>query len=72
MEKASYSPRDLRTHILRLLGPKTILYKAFGLFRSLGFEFSQGVLSTLLPLVVTTDLPKPVSLQLNFGLGFRI
>ena len=24
--------RDLRTHILRLLGPKTILYKAFGLF----------------------------------------
>ena len=24
-------PRDLRTHILRLLGPKTILYKAFGL-----------------------------------------
>ena len=28
-------PRDLRTHILRLLGPKTvlsILYKAFGLF----------------------------------------
>ena len=26
------SPRDLRTHILRLWGPKTILYKAFGLF----------------------------------------
>ena len=26
------NPRDLRTHILRLLGPKTILYKAFGLF----------------------------------------
>ena len=25
-------PRDLRTQILRLLGPKTILYKAFGLF----------------------------------------
>ena len=25
-------PWDLRTHILRLLGPKTILYKAFGLF----------------------------------------
>ena len=25
-------PRDLRTHILRPLGPKTILYKAFGLF----------------------------------------
>ena len=23
-------PRNLRTHILRLLGPKTILYKAFG------------------------------------------
>ena len=22
-------PRDLRTHILRLLGPETILYKAF-------------------------------------------
>ena len=26
------TPRALRTHILRLLGPKTILYKAFGLF----------------------------------------
>ena len=26
------NPRHLRTHILRLLGPKTILYKAFGLF----------------------------------------
>ena len=25
-------PRNLRTHILRLLGPKTILHKAFGLF----------------------------------------
>ena len=25
-------PRDLRTHKLRLLGPKTILCKAFGLF----------------------------------------
>ena len=25
-------PRDLRTHILRHLGPKTILYMAFGLF----------------------------------------
>ena len=25
-------PRNLRTHILRLLGPKTILSKAFGLF----------------------------------------
>ena len=25
-------PRNLRTHILRRLGPKTILYKAFGLF----------------------------------------
>ena len=25
-------PRNLRTHILRLLGPKTMLYKAFGLF----------------------------------------
>ena len=24
--------RDLRTHILRLLGPKTIPYKALGLF----------------------------------------
>ena len=24
--------RSLRTHIVRLLGPKTILYKAFGLF----------------------------------------
>ena len=24
-------PRNLRTHILRLLGPKTIPYKAFGL-----------------------------------------
>ena len=27
-----YYPRDLRTRILRLSGPKTILYKAFGLF----------------------------------------
>ena len=26
------NPRDLRTHILRLLGPKTILHKALGLF----------------------------------------
>ena len=26
------NPRNLRTHIFRLLGPKTILYKAFGLF----------------------------------------
>ena len=26
------NPRDLRTHILRLLGPKAILHKAFGLF----------------------------------------
>ena len=25
-------PKALRTHILRLLGPKTIPYKAFGLF----------------------------------------
>ena len=25
-------PRNLRTHILRLLGPKTILYMAFGQF----------------------------------------
>ena len=25
-------PKNLRTHILRLLGPKTMLYKAFGLF----------------------------------------
>ena len=27
-----YNPKALRTHILRLLGPKTILFKAFGLF----------------------------------------
>ena len=27
----STDPRALRTHILRLLGPKTILYQAFGL-----------------------------------------
>ena len=27
-----YFPRDLRTHFLRLLGPKTMLYKAFGRF----------------------------------------
>ena len=27
-----YNPRDLRTHVLRFWGPKTILYKAFGLF----------------------------------------
>ena len=26
------NPMALRTHILRLLGPKTMLYKAFGLF----------------------------------------
>ena len=26
------SPRNVRTQILRLLGPKTILYKALGLF----------------------------------------
>ena len=25
-------PRNLRTHISRLLGPNTMLYKAFGLF----------------------------------------
>ena len=25
-------PKALRTHIVRLLGPKTILYKAFGPF----------------------------------------
>ena len=25
-------PKALRTHVFRLLGPKTILYKAFGLF----------------------------------------
>ena len=28
---SSLNPRNLRIHILRLLGPKTILYKAFGL-----------------------------------------
>ena len=28
----SQHPRDLRTHKLKLLGPKTILYWAFGLF----------------------------------------
>ena len=28
-------PRDLRTHKLRLLGPKTILYKAVGFFARL-------------------------------------
>ena len=28
---ASVYPKAPRTHILRLLGPKTILYKAFGL-----------------------------------------
>ena len=27
----NHSPKALRTHILRLLGPKTILCKAFGL-----------------------------------------
>ena len=26
------NPKALRTHNIRLLGPKTILYKAFGLF----------------------------------------
>ena len=26
------NPKALRTHILWLLGPKTVLYKAFGLF----------------------------------------
>ena len=26
------NPKALRTHILRFLGPKTILYMAFGLF----------------------------------------
>ena len=30
--KMAQKPRDLRTHILRLLVPKTKLYKAFGLF----------------------------------------
>ena len=25
-------PKALRTHNIRILGPKTILYKAFGLF----------------------------------------
>ena len=34
-----YYPRDLRTHILRLLGAKTILYKAFGLSTSLGLYY---------------------------------
>ena len=32
------NPEALRTHILRMLGPKTILCKAFGLFRALGKE----------------------------------
>ena len=32
--KVGHNPRDLRTHILRLSGPKTRLYKAFGLFCS--------------------------------------
>ena len=27
-----FTPKALRTHNIRLLGPKTILYKAFGLF----------------------------------------
>ena len=27
-----FNPKALRTHNSRLLGPKTILYKAFGLF----------------------------------------
>ena len=31
-----YNPKALRTQNIRLLGPKTILYKAFGLFRALG------------------------------------
>ena len=29
---STLDPTDLGTHILRLFGPKTILYKAFGLF----------------------------------------
>ena len=29
--KGSIGFRAVRTHVLRLLGPKTILYKAFGL-----------------------------------------
>ena len=32
MEPAWSFPKALRTHILKLLGPKTILYRAFGLF----------------------------------------
>ena len=32
MVSSSSYPRALRTHILRLLGPKTILYKALNLF----------------------------------------
>ena len=43
-----YTPRDLRTHILRLLGPKTILYKAFGLFRYPGY-FGAKVLRIGIP-----------------------
>ena len=30
------NPMALRTHVLRLLGPKTRLYRAFGLFGALG------------------------------------
>ena len=33
-------PGALRTHILRLLGLKTISYKVFGPFRALGFGFT--------------------------------
>ena len=32
LETIITNPKALRTHILRLLGPKTILYEAFGLF----------------------------------------
>ena len=36
------NPKAPRTHILGLLGPKTIPHKAFGLFRSLGSDAQLG------------------------------
>ena len=53
-----YSPRDLRTHILRLLGPKTILYKAFGLYipRVVGVRFNRSVVQvSFIPMIAPHD-----------------
>ena len=53
-----YSPRDLRTHKLRLLGPKTILYEGFGLFipRVIGVRSNRSVVQvSFIPMIAPHD-----------------